>query len=246
VRRQTLLPDEVIFVDDASGDGTADLLRRLVTDLQRSMRAKLITLQSNQGAAGARNAGWDAAQGCYVAFLDADSTWHPQKLELQIACMEAHPDVAISGHRHRVPGGDFNLGWGDGAITPIGFDQLLWSNRFTTSSAVVRRTMPLRFTENQRHMEDHRLWLDAARASHKIVRIEKVLAAHHKPDFGASGLSADLIAMEKGELRNYRALFDAGAIGRLKLGALQAWSLAKFMRRLALVGARRISTARDT
>lgn len=241
LRAQTALPAEIVFVDDMSGDDTGSVLARLVSELQGSVRAKLITLERNAGAATARNAGWSAAREKYVAFLDADATWHPRKVELQYRFMEANPEVAVSGHLHRVTRGAVGtIGVPEElAAVRVAFGDLLWKNRFVTSSAMLRRNLAHRFVDGQRHMEDHRLWLEIAHAGERVVRIEAPLAAHHKPDFGADGLSADLVAMERAELGNYRALFSAGAIGVGTLGVLHLWSIAKFIRRLVIVALRR-------
>lgn len=70
VAGQTVLPLELILVDDGSGDET----RALMTHLQSRNKTgwiKLVMLDTNVGAASARNAGWDEARGDFVAFLDA-------------------------------------------------------------------------------------------------------------------------------------------------------------------------------
>ena len=88
-------------------------------------------------------------------------------------------------------------------------------------------------------MEDHRLWLEIANAGYQIALLDSPLAYHHKPDFGAAGLSAELAAMEKAELRNYLALRETNAIGTLKYLTLVVWSLVKFLRRFVVVAIRR-------
>jgi len=86
---QTYRPIEVIVADDGSIDGTLDLVRR---------RPSLITVvrQNDQGPAATRNLGLGAATGEYVAFLDADDLWLPDKLMRQVARFAARPDLAIS------------------------------------------------------------------------------------------------------------------------------------------------------
>src|SRR6185503_10449018 len=79
VAQQSARPRELIVVDDASGEDTAAVLR----DLQRRYGEdwlRVVRLERNQGPASARNAGWQAARGEYVAFLDADDSWLPAKL----------------------------------------------------------------------------------------------------------------------------------------------------------------------
>lgn len=233
-------PLEVIAVDDASTDGTYAAL----LDLKGKHEAgwlKIVHLDVNRGAGGARNAGWNEARCDWIAFLDADASWHPAKLALQRAFMEGAPGVELCGHLHYVsPRPSFAPLVGMPTVRDIDFEDLFWKNRFITSSVMVRRELNLRFREGQRHMEDHALWLEVARSGHGIVRLEAALAAHHKPDFGASGLSAQLLAMEKAELKNYRMLHEAQAIGSAKLAIAALWSVLKFIRRLLLVGLRRV------
>lgn len=80
---------EVLIVDDESTDGTADWVRTIA-----DRRVRLLE-QKNQGAAAARNAGIRQARGEYIAFLDADDLWEPAKLERQVACLDARPEVGV-------------------------------------------------------------------------------------------------------------------------------------------------------
>lgn len=75
---------EMIIVDDASQDGIKEFIAEHVDD----RRIKVFTKEINEGAARARNQGIDVAKGKYVAFLDSDDRWHPNKLLLQIQYME--------------------------------------------------------------------------------------------------------------------------------------------------------------
>lgn len=240
VRAQTAQPAEVILVDDASADGTADLLCSLASQYPPPTCVKVICLEINGGAAVARNAGWAAARQDYVAFLDADDSWHPRKLEIQYAMMEKNPQVSASGHLHVVtPGSIAGFPVSESPRSRIFvFSDVLWRNRFITSSAVVKRGLAHRFPQGQRHMEDHRLWMDIAASGTPLLRVEECLAAHHKADFGAGGLSAQVWRMERAELGNYAALRGSGTIPLFTYLLLVAWSLAKFARRLIIIGLR--------
>ncbi len=101
VAAQTVLPAEVILVDDASGDGTRLLLSELKSHYATGW-VKLVLLDQNVGAGSARNAGWAAASQPLIAFLDADDAWHFRKIEIQHAYMAANPDVALCGHGFRL------------------------------------------------------------------------------------------------------------------------------------------------
>lgn len=86
VCRQTYKDWELILVDDASRDESAQIIENYVKN--QGKRIRLIRKKVNQGAAEARNTGIDASSGRYIAFLDADDVWDPEKLEKQVAYME--------------------------------------------------------------------------------------------------------------------------------------------------------------
>lgn len=241
IEQQTVRALEIILVDDASDAQTRIELTRILNSIGPE-RVKIIALPANSGPATARNAGWAAARGDFVAFLDADDAWHPRKLEIQTALMEREPRLALSGHRAaQLAAPDASLAVvGSGTIENITFRQLLLSNRFVTPAAMVRRGGPHRFVEGRRHMEDHLLWLQIAADGGMVARIDAVLAYTFKPPYGARGLSAALGPMELAELGNYRLLAERGHLPWPLAWLLCLYSLMKFVRRLIVAGARRI------
>ena len=76
---QTLAPLEVIVVDDASSDGTREAVQALAAT---DARVRLVTLPINGGPSVARNAGFETARGEWIAVLDADDAYLPQRLEM--------------------------------------------------------------------------------------------------------------------------------------------------------------------
>ncbi|ADE13111.1 glycosyltransferase family 2 protein [Sideroxydans lithotrophicus] len=233
--QQTQKPAEVILVDDASGDETLELLCKF--RLEYPDWVKVIALNENQGAASARNAGWNAACQPYVAFLDADDAWHPKKIEIQYNYMATHSEIALSGHMHRKSGSHTKVAdWEirECMAMPISKNSLLLSNRFITPSVMLKREIPFRFAEGKRHMEDHLLWLEIVCAQMAVIKLSADLAAIYKPAYGAAGLSAQLWSMERGDLDNYGQLYQSGCINFIQWLGLCIYSVLKFVRRLIL------------
>ncbi len=88
VIKQSLPPAEIIIVDDGSTDGTAELV-------QNSFPNCRYLHQQNRGVSSARNSGIAVASGKWLAFLDSDDEWMPDKLAAQSAILEANPDLYL-------------------------------------------------------------------------------------------------------------------------------------------------------
>lgn len=86
VAAQTYKQWELLLVEDGSSDGSADVIERYIEE-KGEKRIRLLRQPSNMGAAKARNRGLQEAQGRYIAYLDADDLWMPEKLERELAFM---------------------------------------------------------------------------------------------------------------------------------------------------------------
>ena len=144
LEQQTDFDFEVVVGDDASTDGTRDILREMRCAAPE--RIRLLMAAANYGDSGLSNfmATIDAAQGEYVAFLDGDDFWtSPHKLQRQVDFLDRHPDCVICAHRveHRLENGDVLLSprpaRGDRELS-VG--RLLISNFAEKISTVVRRS----------------------------------------------------------------------------------------------------------
>jgi len=96
VLAQTDPPHEVIVVDDASSDDTAAAVATFA-----DRRIRVIRHERRLGAAAARNTGARAARGRWIAFLDSDDEWMPQKLAQQLTVVEAaspHAHASVTGY----------------------------------------------------------------------------------------------------------------------------------------------------
>lgn len=87
VRAQTFTDWEQILVDDGSTDNSRDLIAAAAAEDQRF---RLLRNVGREGPSAARNLALDAARGRFIAFLDADDLWHPEKLARSVEWMETH------------------------------------------------------------------------------------------------------------------------------------------------------------
>lgn len=92
VQSQTYSNWELLFVDDCSRDNSVQIIEQYIV---KDPRIKLFILSNNQGSGPARNKAISEAKGKYIAFLDSDDIWHPEKLEKHVAFMQVH-DAAFS------------------------------------------------------------------------------------------------------------------------------------------------------
>lgn len=92
VLAQTYQNWEMLIVDDASPDNSNEIIEEYC---KKDSRIKLIKLEKNSGPAVARNRAIEEAKGRFIAFLDADDLWKPEKLEKQIKFMK-EKDCALS------------------------------------------------------------------------------------------------------------------------------------------------------
>jgi glycosyltransferase involved in cell wall biosynthesis len=244
VLRQTVLPREILLVDDASPDDGATVreLRKLAEKHGNVLPIKVVHSSENGGPGSARNLGWELACQPYIAFLDADDVWFPQKIEYQYTWMRAHPEYVLTCHQQVLLGEEW--------IAPI-YEQsnsagmqsqniskrkLLYFNLIATRTVMLRRDQQHRFVEGKRYSEDYLLWLTIVLNGACAAKLKCNLAASFKPDFGVAGLSSRLIKMELGELDCYFKLYSANLIGIFSLVVISSFSLIKFSRRIFLSG----------
>lgn len=87
IQAQTYVDWELLLINDCSQDNSVQQIEHY---MQADSRIRLIHLETNSGAAVARNKGIEQAKGQYIAFVDSDDCWEPRKLELQLAYMQQH------------------------------------------------------------------------------------------------------------------------------------------------------------
>ncbi len=141
IAAQSFTDYEVVVVNDASTDGGPDIVQR---HMQHDGRIRMVT-QENRGLAGARNTGIRNARGTYVALLDADDLWHPEKLAKHVAHLDADSSVGVSYSPSRFIDDDGNdMGFGQRPrLTDITAEDVFCRNPVGNGSAPVLRRRAL-------------------------------------------------------------------------------------------------------
>lgn len=235
VVNQTVCPAEVFFINDASTDNTLDRLFDLQKKYGKSW-IKVISLPRNMGPGAARNAGWNQSVAPYLAFLDADDAWHPEKINCQFGWMIKRPDVLLTSHRCvqlSPPCREWNLSQNPVAYSLNPLRLLLW-NQILTRSVMLYRMLPFRFPEDKRYSEDYSLWLEMVLNGINAWYLDIPLALSFKSAYGEAGLSRNLVAMEKGELDTYRRLWRKKLLSTSLTIGLSGFSLIKHVRRMII------------
>ena len=151
VSAQTLKPSEIIVVDDGSPDDSAKVAR--------SLGARVVS-RPNGGLSAARNTGIQNASGDWVALLDADDLWAPQKLESQAALIRSNTVLVYTGISIFDDHGTRKI---SPAAAPSSTKRILrYANPITPSSVIARRDALMRdggFREDIRACEDWEMWV---------------------------------------------------------------------------------------
>lgn len=219
---QSLPAFEIIVVNDASTDDTAAIVQEF------SPMVKLISFTQNKGVSAARNAGWEAASGDYVAFLDSDDIWHFEKLFWVNESLKSNPSVHFIAHQFSTERGLAEKKISSTFTKEISFSQLLWRNQIQGSCFVIKRETEQRFDESMRYCEDYDLALRCAYAQ-AILFINTPLSILSRPQQSQGGLSANKWAMRKGELYLFGKIGQLNPLLLLIVPILCLYSLAKHL-----------------
>lgn len=176
---QTFQDFEVIVVDDGSTDNT----REVVIPLMEHDRFRYV-YQENQGLAATRNTGLSVAKGEFVAFLDADDVFLPQKLVVQVKWLQENPEFGLVG-------GGFYYMNEKGALSEaqrswlrnpnLTIKDLLFDCPFMVPAVLVRKEWVDRvggFDTRLRRVEDWDLWMRLAYAGCKMGWVEEIVCAY--------------------------------------------------------------------
>lgn len=205
---------EIILVND----GSSDRSKTIIENYQQNHQDQNIILinQENRGVSKARNAAMKIAQGDYIALLDSDDEWLPEKTEKQMKFLEnQNIDFITSLWNNENITFPYKL-HPPNKLVKITLKKLLFKITGQTSTAIFKRKIFENtgfFDENQNYSEDANYWMRISEKNQMYLLPEKlVIAGNGKKSFGFSGLSANLKEMEKGIQKNIWELYQTKRI----------------------------------
>ncbi|KID57934.1 glycosyl transferase [Pseudoalteromonas luteoviolacea] len=193
---------ELIIVDDNSTDSTWEIIEELQGS---NSKIRAFRNQENKGAGGSRNLAIDKASGRYIAFLDSDDIWAPEKLAEQIAFMQSN-DYPFTYTYYQSFNSNRELGVTK-APDSISYNELLYSNVIGCLTAIYdseyfgKRYMPL-----IRKRQDMGLWLELLSATPRAYCLTKNLAKYRVD----SGMTASKTSVLSYQWRFYRDVVKLG------------------------------------
>lgn len=183
VLAQTFRNWELVIVDDASTDKSFSVAQAIAS---RDDRIRVIRLSTNGGVANARNQGMNAARGQYLAFLDSDDLWLPEKLRAQLEFMQRH-EIGFSFTRYR----RFRAKGSVSSIVRIPdsvtYERLLRGNVIGCLTVMIDRYMIPPFTMSEVGHEDYHAWLQILKTGHTAWGLQEDLARYRVSTASVSG-----------------------------------------------------------
>lgn len=175
---------EVLVINDQSTDGSLNIVKNLA---KKDMRIHLIENPKNLGVAQSRNIGFKNAQGEYIALLDGDDIWEPQKIERQIALLQNTKfDFCYSSYSYI---NDIGKEIGVPRIIPdsCSYNDLLKENFICCSFVILRSelTQKHKMTSEFFH-EDFVFWLELLQSGYKAIGCRDVLLKYRVSRKGRS------------------------------------------------------------
>ncbi len=183
VYRQTLLPNELIVVDDGSESA---ITKDIFQDVPKSLETVLLRNDVPMGANHARNIGIKAANCDWIAFLDDDDAFYPNKIEVVSKAIKNNPDRDLFYHPAKINMVNEKLAYftNPREYKPNDdiFRLLLIKNEIGgTSMAIVRRSKLFEvggFDEQMPSMQDYELWLRLTKNGARVKKINQPLTKY--------------------------------------------------------------------
>lgn len=191
ILEQSFSDFEFLIIDDGSTDSSVDII-----ESYEDKRIRLIRNEYNLGLTKSLNKGLDAARGEFVARMDADDVAAPDRLSLQVAFMEAHPEIAVAGTFIKAvdeSGEEIRRYPTSHSLIVL---HMLFENAMAHPSTILRKEIfdqhGLRYDESLTIAQDYDLWYRTAQYSH-LANINKVLLEYREHEHQVSRNSQQIV-----------------------------------------------------
>ncbi|SOC79438.1 hypothetical protein SAMN06296241_0962 [Salinimicrobium sediminis] len=218
VQQQSFEDWELLVIDDASKDGTSEIVEALRAE---DSRIKLHVLPTNQGAGFSRNIGIKAATGDYISFLDADDLWKPHKIQTQLDLMKnENVQVCFSSYELIDERGK-SLQKQIKALQFLPFKKLKKANYIGNLTGMYNASeLGKIFCPLIRKRQDWGLWLLAVEKAGFAKGIQEPLAVYRERE---NSISGDKIEMLQYNYRVYREVLGYSSVKSLFWMLLFLW-----------------------
>ncbi|WP_448863835.1 glycosyltransferase family 2 protein [Dorea sp.] len=185
VLNQTFSNFELLVIDDCSTDRTVELIKAFMI---KDSRVRLLVNKENKGVSFTRKHGLDEAKGKWIAILDSDDEWLPEKLEKQIALQRRrNADLIFTGSAFMDSNGK-RINWNLHVPEEITYRQLLKQNVISNSSALVRKELYERYyVMGDKMHEDFAIWLRILKEGRKAYGLDEPLLIYRISKSSKSG-----------------------------------------------------------
>lgn len=185
VLSQTYTNFELLVVNDCSKDRTVELVKKIAA---KDGRVRLISNVKNSGVSYTRKHGLEEAKGSWIAILDSDDAWAPEKLEKQIDLQRrTNADLLFTGSAFMDSEGQ-SIDWHLHAPAEVTYRQLLKQNVLSNSSALVRKELYAKYYAIGDGMhEDFAIWLSILKEGKKAYGVDEPLLIYRIAKSSKSG-----------------------------------------------------------
>ena len=182
---QTYTNFELLVVNDCSTDRTAEWVKSIAA---KDSRVRLISNVKNNGVSYTRKHGLEEAKGDWIAILDSDDAWEPEKLEKQIVLQRrTNADLLFTGSAFMDSEGH-PIDWCLHAPKEVTYRQLLKQNVLSNSSALVRKELYAKYYAIGDGMhEDFAIWLSILKEGKKAYGVDEPLLIYRIAKSSKSG-----------------------------------------------------------
>lgn len=181
ILNQTITDFKIYIIDDNSTDTTSKIIHSF-----NDQRIIYIYNDINQGVSKSRNIGIKKCKGKYIAFLDSDDLWFPNKLEKQIELLEDGWRVVCSNYITFTKNGDGNS---KKRLAPeiIFYKKLLYSNFIGNLTGIYNSNILGKFYQKEKGHEDYIMWLEIIKVARTAYCIQEPLAKYRISEKSLSG-----------------------------------------------------------